>query len=80
MSLPIRPIRGDEVQVLQDFLRDHWNAEHAFVRSRELLLWQHFTNPFKQGSRYAADELSFLGAWDGSSLVVLLGDLSTASS
>jgi hypothetical protein len=75
MSLPVRPIRIDEVQVLQDFLRDHWSAEHAFVRSRELLLWQHSANPFQQGSRYAAEELSFLGAWDGSSLVAVLGEI-----
>jgi len=75
MSLPIRPIRIDEIQVLQDFLRDHWNAEHAFVRDRELLLWQHARSPFKHASSYADDDLTFLGAWDGDSLVAVLGEI-----
>jgi len=75
MSLSLRPIRVEEAPVLQGFLRDHWNAEHAFVHSRELLLWQHSSNPFKGGSAYAADELSFLGAWEGRSLVAVLGEI-----
>lgn len=75
MSLAIRPIRVDEVAVLQDFLRVHWNENHAFVRSRELLLWQHSTNPFKAGSAYADDELTFLGSWDREDLIAVLGEI-----
>jgi hypothetical protein len=75
MSVEIRPIRLEEVRILQDFLRDHWNAQHAFVRSTELLLWQHSANPFKEGSPYADEELTFLGAWEGSSLVAVLGEI-----
>jgi len=78
MSVVIRPIRLEEVGILQDFVRDHWNAQHAFVRSTELLLWQHFTNPFKADSPYADDELTFLGAWEGSSLVAVLGEIPLA--
>jgi hypothetical protein len=55
MSVVIRPIRLEEVGILQDFVRDNWNAQHAFVRSTELLLWKHFTNPFKADSPYAND-------------------------
>jgi len=75
MSVTIRPIRIEEVRVLQDFLRDHWNAQHAFVRSAELLLWQHFSNPFKAGSPYDDGELTFLGAWEDASLVAVLGEI-----
>jgi hypothetical protein len=75
MSVEIRPIRLEEVRILQDFLRDHWNAQHAFVRSTKLLLWQHSANPFKAGSPYADEELTFLGAWEGHSLVAILGEI-----
>jgi len=75
MSLPIRPIRVEEAPLLQDFLRDHWNPQHAFVRSTELLLWQHSSNPFKADSPYGDEELSFLGAWDGGALVAVLGEI-----
>jgi len=75
MSVVIRPIRLEEVRILQDFLRDHWNPQHAFVRSTKLLLWQHHGSPFKTASPYADDELSFLGAWDGAELVAVLGEI-----
>jgi hypothetical protein len=75
VSLVIRAIRHDEIQALQDFIRDHWNAEHAFVKSAKLLRWQHFDNPFKPMSTYTADELSFMGAWEGSSLIAVLGEI-----
>jgi hypothetical protein len=75
VSLVIRAIRQDEIQILQDFIRDHWNAEHAFVKSAKLLRWQHFDNPFKSMSSYKADELSFMGAWEGNSLIAVLGEI-----
>lgn len=32
---------GDLSQILS-FLRNHWNADHIFLKDRELLNWQHF--------------------------------------
>jgi hypothetical protein len=75
VSLSIRAIRIDEIRVLQDFVREHWNAEHAFVRSEKLLQWQHFSNPFKSLPAYSDEELSFLGAWRGNSLIAVLGEI-----
>jgi hypothetical protein len=70
----LRPIRLAEIPVLQDFLRVHWNANHALVRSAALLAWQH-DNPFKPDSQYRKDELSFLGGWDGDQLIAVLGEI-----
>ena len=70
----VRPIRIAEIPVLQEFLRVHWNANHALVRSATLLAWQH-DNPFKSGSQYGKDELSFMGGWDGDQLVAVLGEI-----
>ena len=70
----VRPIRIAEISILQDFLRVHWNANHALVHSASLLTWQH-DNPFKSGSQYAKDELSFMGGWDGNRLVAVLGEI-----
>ncbi|MBW2541090.1 MAG: hypothetical protein JRF15_03285 [Deltaproteobacteria bacterium] len=75
MSAEIRPIRLDEVSILQDFMREEWNRQHAFVHSRELLLWQHHLNPFKRQGPFGDDELSFWGAWDGSDLIAVLGEI-----
>jgi hypothetical protein len=70
----VRAIRIAEIPVLQDFLRVHWNANHALVHSAKLLAWQH-DNPFKKGSQYDSDELSFMGSWDGDQLVAVLGEI-----
>jgi hypothetical protein len=75
MSTEIRPIRLDEVSSLQDFVREEWNSQHAFVHSRELLLWQHHLNPFKRLGSFSEAELSFWGAWDGSGLIAVLGEI-----
>lgn len=75
MSVEIRPIRLDEVSNLQEFVREEWNSQHAFVHSRELLLWQHHQNPFKRLGSFGDDELSFWGAWDGSGLISVLGEI-----
>lgn len=78
MSTEIRPIRINEVSTLQEFIREHWNPQHAFVHSRELLLWQHHLNPFKNLGPFGNEELSFWGAWDGSALVAVLGEIPVA--
>lgn len=75
MSTEIRPIRLDEVSSLQGFVREYWNPQHAFVQSRELLLWQHHLNPFKHLGSFSDEELSFWGAWDGSALIAVLGEI-----
>ena len=75
MSIEIRPIRLDEVSVLQEFIRKEWNAQHAFVHSRDLLLWQHHLNPFKALGGFEDDELSFWGAFDEAELVAVLGEI-----
>jgi hypothetical protein len=75
MSMEIRPIRLDEISNLQEFVREEWNSQHAFVHSRELLLWQHHLNPFKQLGPFGDDELSFWGAWDNSGLIAVLGEI-----
>jgi hypothetical protein len=75
MSTEIRPIRLDEISSLQEFVREEWNSQHAFVHSRELLLWQHHLNPFKRLGPFGDDELCFWGAWDGSDLIAVLGEI-----
>jgi hypothetical protein len=75
MSTEIRPIRLDEISSLQEFVRKEWNPQHAFVHSRELLLWQHYLNPFKRLGPFGDDELSFWGAWDSSDLIAVLGEI-----
>jgi len=73
--MEIRPIRADEVPILQEFVREEWNPHHAFVHSRDLLLWQHHLNPFKQLRTFRDDELSFWGAWNSSELIAVLGEI-----
>jgi len=75
MSTEIRPIRFDEVSSLQEFVCEEWNSQHAFVHSRELLLWQHHLNPFKKLGSFGDAELSFWGAWDSSGLIAVLGEI-----
>lgn len=75
MSTEIRPIRLDEVSTLQEFVREQWDPQHAFVHSRKLLLWQHYLNPFKHLGSFGDEDLSFWGAWDGSALVAVLGEI-----
>jgi hypothetical protein len=69
----IRPFRIAEAPVLKAFLRDHWQAKHALVHSPTLLTWQH-ASPFRR-EWYAADELSFVGAWHDNELMVILGEI-----
>lgn len=78
MSVKIRPIRLDEASILQKFIREQWKPQHAFVHSRELLLWQHHSNPFKHLGAFGDEELSFWGAWDDSALVAVLGEIPVA--
>jgi len=78
MSTEIRPVRLDEISALQEFVREEWNPQHAFVKSRALLLWQHHLNPFKPLGPFSDRELSFWGAWDGSELVAVLGEIPVA--
>ncbi len=75
MSVTIRPIHSEEIGSLQKFIHEHWKPDHAFVRSTELLRWQHAENPFKAGSPYAEDELTFLGAFDAGALIAVLGEI-----
>jgi hypothetical protein len=75
MALAVRAIRVDEIPRLQQFVARHWKADHVFVHSAELLLWQHFENPFRPRAGYGPEELSFLGAWDGEALVAVLGEI-----
>ena len=75
MSVTIRPIRNEEIGALQSFVHEYWKPDHAFVRSAELLRWQHGENPFKAKSPYAEDELTFLGAFDAGTLVAVLGEI-----
>jgi hypothetical protein len=75
MSAEVRPIRLDEVSTLQEFIREEWNQQHALVHSRDLLLWQHYRNPFKHLGPFGDEDLSFWGAWDGSELIAVLGEI-----
>lgn len=34
-------LKKSELSDLQDFIRSNWNENHVFVKSKELLLWQH---------------------------------------
>ena len=68
--LQVRFASLDDAPRIQDFIREHWNENHAFARDVRLLLWQHHD---RQTGR-----LNFVIAEKGESLLGLLGFIPTS--